>query len=86
MNDAVLKLYRALEDASQHILSLPNDTALKELTSCKICFKLHFTNVAFTNNNMFSSSGQNALTAVHSITGRREQRLCIYFYGMACIC
>lgn len=68
-----------MEDASQHVFSLPNDTAHKELTSCKICFKLHFTNIAFTNSNIFTSSGQNALTAVHSDTGRRENRICIYF-------
>lgn len=60
MSDAVLEALQSFGDASQHVLSLPNDTALKELTSCKICFKLHFTNVAFTNNNTFSSSGQNA--------------------------
>lgn len=77
---------RDMEDASQHVLSVPNDTALKELTSSKLCFKLHFTNVAFTNNCIFSSSGQNALTALHSVTDRREQRICIYFYCMAFIC
>lgn len=66
-----------MEDASQHVLSLTNDTTLKELTSCKICFTLHFTNVAFTNNNKFNSSGQNALTVVHGVTDRREEKICI---------
>lgn len=44
------KHYRNTEGASQHVLSLTNDTTLKELTSCKSCFALHFTNVAFTHN------------------------------------
>lgn len=71
------KHHRNAEDAPDHVLSLTNDSTLKEMTCCKIYFTLHFTNIAFTDSNKFGSSGQNALTVVHSATDRRKQKICI---------